>query len=269
MNVIKISKNLKGFVYAFITLLIFLLLIKINNEYSLKEYIFYSISGGLIFILLLFFSWWYPKKAFKQDYLPKIILSEHPIGLVVNHYIVPSLLYIGIVLFIYVNRDYVLKGLIILSSFFIFGLLFDSIRIFQERRELLVSAFDSAKLFLFFVLINSLLRLRLEYNLNLTVTLTIVFMLVFLLNLLMFLRNLKPGHLELGYMLGVALFITLIYYAFSNFGNYLTTNFILLVTYYFSIAAITHKIERTLTIKLLFEYVLFLCLSIILLFNIS
>jgi hypothetical protein len=259
--------------YSTIINLGLLFLINIQNE----NQSLFGLAAIVIYFVILFemcYIWFISKEKLKQFDLP-LITTYTKLKEFLHHLMLPSLLYAVIVGFIYFNNQAALTIPLITTSFFAFAALFVNLRAYYQDKLRLEKdtyfVYDLIELLLFFGAVNVFLHLfeRYEYNIGLIVgAVSLGSFLLLIINLYQFeyLRfNSILVVLVMSILVGIVAFLLI---NFTSF-NLLSINTLIFLFYYFLFGILSHKVDGSLEISVIIEYVSIFLLSLAFLFGIS
>lgn len=229
-----------------------------------------AVSGFAIVLLELAFSIVaeYRKPVVEGvQFIRKKLIREN----LIHHLLIPSLLYISGVLFLFFNRvrllDQVAVVILSLSFFFLFyNIAVSYQRLYSIARETRY-VFDFVNIVVFYFLINSVINLVLYsgvyevliYIAAGLITLTLIAMMVFI--------SKQFNRLIVVFAVISALFVALVsILVFKlNLFNITIVSIVISVAFYLVVAYWHHKLEGTFNKDTMFQYVLFAIMAIILL----
>lgn len=215
---------------------------------------------SIILIIEIYTTWSFYKVNNPQISIVKNE-SYDQITHLIHHILLPLLTYYSSALFIYFNRSREYRWFLYAITFFVFTLLFYNLRGYFERKreEESVShyVYDIIKLFLFFM-ISDVLFQSIEGSERLILVPLSSFLLSLVLTILSLSRRQITDHKEFPWILSssgvIGIFSFLILSA--NFLDSTQFAFFNLILFYVSMATFHHKIHKSLTFSIFFEYLL-------------
>jgi hypothetical protein len=266
----EIYYNRRSYFYGgVITLgLVFLMNIKSFNEtvFPLSALILY-----LIIVFEMFYTWFMSKEKLRQMDLP-LVSDYSRFKQILHHLLMPSILYLGIVGFIYFNNQIALHIPLLVIAYILFTALFINLRAFYQDKFQLEKetyfVYDLIELTTFFTTANTLINLVYSnswHKFIIIVGIFILALLILILNLYQFESlTLKPILAVLGMSLLIAVIMTVLLY--TSAMTIVALSFMSFLTYYFLFGVLSHKIEGTLSWEVVLEYVavFVLCLAFLL-----
>jgi len=231
--------------------------------------LFFSISALLsfLFLLLLYLDHVTNVKKYNQKEIFSLERSYY-FQHILNHYLVPITLYLFTLVFIYLNTNFPLKIIIFFIVSVSLLICLVNVRSYFLNKLMIEhsthSIYDGMKLIVFFLTSNALLHLYFNSTINIFVLLLLISLLTAIGIGLIFIRNnLFTKEVSITVILS-SIIIALCAFLALRVLNFtlVQANLIMLTLFYFIVAIIHHRIERTLTRKIILNYLMF-CLIVI------
>ena len=217
-HIIKLT--LRPFLYAAFIAVGFLGLI-LNLEYTAGEG-FISLSL-LIYILVVFelYTTANHYHVFHKENTDAIYeFEDHRIIQYAHHLLLPTLLYVFLVLFLYFHQEPSLYVLILVTTFFLFFILFENIHSFYKHKFSLNRAthyiYDLITIVLVFLGVAGMLELEMNTDIRISKLFIIFISLLTILNLLSISRHII-SRLTILLAIGFAIFLSIVFYL-NTFG---------------------------------------------------
>ena len=258
-----------------VSILCFVSFFSLNEVLTEKRYelfYFFSVLLSFLFLLLIYFDHVTNVKKYNQKQifsLEKSYYLQH----ILNHYVVPVTLYLFSLLFIFLNNNFPLKIVIffIVSVSLLICLI--NVRSYFLNKLTLEhsthSIYDGMKLIGFFLASNALLHIYFNGSINIFFELIFLAVVTIIGIGLIFVRSgLYSKDIALTVILS-SIIITLLAFLSIKVLNLtlVQTNIGLLTLFYFIVAVIHHKIEGTLTKKIVVNYLMFSLIIIALMYG--
>jgi len=257
-----IKKKKKAFIYAIFLFFAFEMMVKIYQEFAPQEisrFYFTAVLFGIILLGLLFYGLLYIRKRYTDSEVRQIIFPLIRIH-VLHQIILPILLYIGMVGFIFFYPYDVITHVMILVISAVYWLLFINIQaVFNHDFELenfTHGIYNLVKVFVFFLIM--IVNLQLFHYLGSSYILmgVVSFFVSLILLVLALLRYMQMSRIAVfiaiffSFIIGLfAWFIGRMFFAsYFNIGLYLT------ILYYLLSSLLHHKAEGTLNVSVFVEY---------------
>lgn len=256
-------------------LLIFMGLFALNQilfDYGVNSFVKISIFFTAICLLLLFLDHQSHLKKYNQREL-FLFEKEYYFKHLINHYLIPITLFVLTILFMFFNTNAVIKLLVISISSIAIVICLINLRSYFLNKLLIEAKthtiYDGMKILIFYLFANVLLHIQIVLRINTFIILLLFFILTILGIVLMFIRR-EIFHKQV-FLISIAgsSIISLTYiltHRVLNF-NLLQTNVILLCFFYFLTALIHHRLERTLNKEIVFNYILFMSMTVLIIFG--
>lgn len=238
-------------------------LLLINAVEVLNESYFVFISFCLYFLLLLelVVTSNHYHIEHRKNTNAKYFLEHHKVAQYLHHISVPSLLYFGLVLFLYFNSQPSVYLLIIILSTVLFGILFENIYSFYHHSRALLKStnyiYDVISGISVFLWTDVLLTWQRSEDLNPAIIVTLLIMVLGYFGVLALSRHVFVleflvglGVLLTGYMLLIGLVLDITQTSVLFLSIFTTGAFIIFN------GLLTHYLEKTLTKSVLYEYLL-------------
>lgn len=239
-----------------------------NDQPEIYPYLVIILS--LIFILELFTTIYFGRRALKQFNLPEIIEKDKSANFI-QHIVLPISLFISLTLFMFFHKYLIFKGIFIFLSLFLFWVLFSNIRAYYEDKFKIELGthyiYDVISILSFFGLIDSLLNISIYWNINSFLTIIIICALLLIFTFIIIVRLYHYDLLK--FTIPLLILNVGIYIFSSNLGlEVIRIAFLSTITYYFFVAFANHHKDRTNTYKVFEEYlIVFLIAIVFLVFN--
>lgn len=270
---IKLRQNFRSIVYAFTLGLILYLIRNINQQGSNTEYLIAVLTGIVVLLLEL-----YTIRHTAQDKLVQVglpaVMRYSKWKSITLHYFLPILLLCSYSIFTYINPYDSLNKIAIPFTVIAFFIEFINNRAYYEDKFKLELATHGVYVFIvifsIFTLSNSILNIASQYSLNAIILSFILIGLSISGFLLIFLEEVK-----LYIRLALAIIITSILIGvlasalYISLDSALRNSFIIVSLFYFGAAAIQHRIEGSLQVGIVAEYISILVLCFVLLYGIN
>lgn len=272
-TMIKLRQNFRSIGYAIAIGLVLYLIRSINQQGGINEYLIAVTTGIVILLLELYTVRHTAEDKLIQVGLPAVMRYTKTKSIIL-HYFLPILFFISYSLFTYINPYDSLNIIAIPFGTFSYLMVFINTRAYYEDKfklELTThGVYFFIVLFSTFTISNSFLNIAGQYGINIILLSFILIGLSLLGLLLIFFEDI---HLNIqltlvlllsGILLGVtstALYLCL--------DSTLRNSFIFICLFYFISASIQHKIEGSLQIGIVAEYVSILALCFVLLYGIN
>ncbi len=237
-------------------------------------YFFSSVVLYLVVLFEMFYVWFVSKEKLRQFDLP-LISTYTKLKQFLHHFLLPTIFYIALSGFIYYNNQPAIRIPFVLLSFIAFTSLFINLRAFYQDKfkleESTYYVYDLIELVSFFMIVNLALHF---WDINGLIFL-IPILLVFVISLLIFILNLyQLDQLELkslilviifsilvaGFLAGLVLFASL---------NLISLNLLTFISYYFLYGILSHKVDGSLNLSVMVEYLSIFLLLLAFFFGIS
>lgn len=262
-----INYNRRSIFYSIIIVLGLIFMMNIESR-SPSIYLFAAIALYIIILFEMYYIWFISKEKLRQFDLP-LMTEFSRLKQIVHHLLLPTLLYISFIGFIYVNNQISLRIPIILLSFISFLYLFINLRAFYQDKYSLEKktywVYDVIEMIIFFILTNFIIAFSSQIQLGEI----FIIISVSLLNLTLLMLNLyQVDQLKFRQILFIvfqtiifALLISLI--LTFNFSP-LSQNFFFFLCYYFMFGLLTHHLDSSLNLEIILEYIsiFLICLAI-------
>jgi hypothetical protein len=263
----------RPFIYAIVLGIGFLFLVNILKE---SPPIFY-LRGVIVLYLVFVFEVWgtiyYAKKLMHQYKLDTNFDNNSKFIRLINHLILPTLLYFGITIFIYLHNINSFIYIIIFFSVILFAILFTNIRAYYEdkfRLEMFThNIYDLTSILVFFIWSYVSIGILFYFGYNIYFSQLIVLILMMLMNLLIIFRLniISKQNIFISMLLAFAIIsfnITLLWFNI----NYFTIAFFDTIIFYYTLAYFNHSKEDTLSSKVIREYILVFALLLVIIFGV-
>lgn len=268
-----VKKKKQAFIYAIFLFFAFEMMVKVYQEFApgqMSRFYFTAILFGLILLGLLFYGLLFIRKRYTDSEVRQIILPLIRIH-VLHQIILPVLLYIGMVGFIFFYPYDVITHVMIFVISGVYWLLFVNIQAIFNRDFALENftqgIYNLVKVFVFFLIITVNLELFHYFGSSsfiIGVVTIFVSMLLLVLTLMSYLQTSRTAIIIAGFfsfIIGVfAWFIGSLFFAsYFHIGLYLT------ILYYLLSSLLQHKAEGTLNLSVFIEYFAIALLSMMIL----
>jgi len=241
----------------------------------------YFVSAIILYLVVLFemfYIWFVAQEKLKQFDLP-LISNYSRIKRYIHHFMLPSLLYISVVGFIYYNNQTAIRIPIIVLSFIAFFSLFINLRAFYQDKfkleESTYFVYDLIELMIFFTMVN----IGFHFIITTGVSPSVLVIFIFFISLLLLTLNLYQFE---NFNLNSMIFVTalslvptiLVYILFYHTDFYPNTNGLIIsvltfLTYYFIFGILSHKLDGSLKPSVIIEYISIFLLTLAFLSGIS
>ncbi len=268
-----LSWKKRPFFYSLVITVGFAFLLSILH--NLPESFYFSAAGVLYFLFLfeLFNTRYYAQKILEQfGFAP--LTDETALILFIHHLVLPTLAYIGIVLFLFFNSDPNFNLFWLVLIFILFSVLFTNIRAHYEDKynleELTANIYDILTLVIAFVAADGLENAARSASLNNGFVVALILLLLFLLAIISIFRYrlLKPQVFRV--VLPSFFAITLVLFLIVSSG--LAAGQIALIStlmLYYIIAFLNHYRDGTLNLNVITEYVVVFLLLLVIVYGSS
>jgi hypothetical protein len=267
MNILAWKK--RPFIYSLIVTTGFAFLLSILDNLPDSFYFTGSAVLFLIFVFELFSTHYYAARILEQFGFPPLSDEKRMITFI-QHSILPTFAYFGIVLFLFFNHHPYLNFAWLLLIFIMFSLLFTNIRAYHEDKFNLEATtngiYDILLLVISFVTADGIVNASRFAGLNNLFVAFLISVLSIVLCILVFIRYryLKPRHFKLLGAVVLLIFVTAFVLVSAGLSALAVAMAVSLLLYYL-IAYINHKRDGTATASVFAEYlVVFLILLVIL-----
>jgi hypothetical protein len=263
----------RPFFYSFVITVGFAFLLSILH--NLPENFYFSAAAVLYFLFLfeLFNTRYFAQKILEQfGFAP--LTDETALILFIHHLVLPTLAYIGIVLFLFFNADPNFNLFWLILIFILFSVLFTNIRAHYEDKykleELTANIYDIYTLVIAFVTADGLENAARSAGLNPGFVVALILLLLFLLALISIIRYslLRPKVFRV--VLPSFIIITLVLFLLVSSG--LAAGQIALIStlmLYYIIAFLNHYRDGTLNMNVITEYVVVFLLLLVIVYGSS
>lgn len=243
----------------------------INIFILLNENFSTFIYGSIILFVLLIIEIYYTYKL-GNDLLDQFNLPEindkHKLANRIQQFILPTLLYIGVYIFIFFNKILILNYFISIIIFILYFITFSNIKAYYEDKFIIEEKtnyiYDILTIIIYALLIYSIVTFTLYFRIPLYYSLIVIIILSLLTKIFTIFRHntfeLKKYLLPIE-ILNIGLFLILEYFGISEFK----LAFILTIPLYIFIANIHHYKDFTKSLKLYEEYFVLILIFILLL----
>lgn len=262
----------KPIIYGFVVFIAFIALNQVLYDYGSRSFVLLSIIFTVIYLFLLYADHLTHLKKFNQAELFQIDRNYY-FRHIINHYLIPLVLFISTIIFILLNTNTAIKLCIIFISSVSITICLINLRSYFLNKLIIESKthaiYDGMKILIFFLLTNTILHIQVNLNLNNVVIVLMLFLITLIGISLMFIRR-DIFHKEMFLIsLAGSSIISLVYILCSRVVGLtlLETNIVLLCFFYFLTALIHHRIERTLTKQILINYLLFISMTILIIYG--
>lgn len=267
MNIAKIiNQNLRAIFYALTVVLgIFLALSELDDG-RVDSFRNIAIIVSLVFVIEIYSGWRFRKHVLSQTSINRIE-DYSPLVQFIHHLLLPLGLYFSILLFGYFNNQPHLRLSILIVSFISLTILFSNIRAYYLYKVQILHQtnyiYDITKFLIFFCVAQALYSYN-QLNPSIVMVSGTLTLLAFALINLMLVRYQKLETRGIIVSLVASLLVT-----FSSVimlkltpTNPLQMSFVSILSFYIASALIHHKMDRSLSISIIFEYIVVLLLSI-------
>lgn len=267
MNIAKIvNQNLRAAFYALTIMLgIFLALSELDDG-RVDSFRNISIVVSFVFFIEIYSGWRFRKHVLSQTSINRIE-DYSPLVQFIHHLLLPMGLYFSILLFGYFNSQPHLRLSILVIAFVSLSILFANIRAYYLYKVQLLHQtnyiYDITKFLIFFCVAQALYSYN-QLNPSIALVAGTLTLLAFALINLMLVRYQKLETKGIVATLLVSFLVTassVIMLKLSP-ANPLQMSFVSILSFYIASALIHHKMDRSLSISIIFEYIVVLLLSI-------
>jgi len=267
------NKYIESIIFSLASAFGLLLSIEILNNYGEKLFLFINFIVCLVILIEIYINWRISVRVLKQLHMT-IQNSYNVLGHFFNHLVTPLLFYLSSAYFIYFNEDPILNLVTIIILFFIFFVFFVNIKSYYKddfKEELKTNyIYDALKLFIYFYSINIVLSFSQLNNFSIQIVGILIFLISFIIGIFITAKEIFFNFSAKLYFLFGSFFISIVFFVLSFFNFIeLGINFILFLFFYFILSLFHHRTERTLTIEIIVQYILFFLLSLVLFWGIS
>jgi hypothetical protein len=268
-----IKKNFRSIFYAFSIGLGLLFALQLLVDYGGEAFLTAVVVTSIVLCFEIYLDWRFATKVLRQIDMPTIN-TYNLWGHLLNHITLPLLSLFSFAGFIYFNSDELIRYIAIVLLVILNMILFINIRSYY-RDEFKVEEgtryiYDAIKLMIFFFGINLILHVKIFIDIDLWITAILVCSLTLILGGLLIYRRAQLSIATIAYVIIMSFIIAILFMVLSITGFlFIGINVLMFLLFYFSLSILHHKLERTLTLGVFFEYILILLLALILFFGIS
>ncbi len=267
---IQILKNFKrSILFSFIIFFQFLVFIYISSEYSSFYYFLASAFLFVLFLLILYLDHISHTKKYSQMEI-MIVDKSYYYRHLLNHNLVPKFVYLLTVVFLYLANPIGLKLLIsVVSTTGLFLCLLNLRSYFINKLTIENDThvvYDSLKVFMFFLASNSILHLvKLEY-ISGTSGIVLTSFTSLILVAMIFARHRLLNKMSILVTLFSFVVVTLSQLVLLKvlMLDIRESSIMLLTVFYFIVSLIHHTYEKTLTYKVILNYILIIVIVLLL-----
>jgi hypothetical protein len=268
-----ILKNKRSLFYAFLTGLGLFTSTRMYEDYGFEG--FFATIGITACILLfeIYLNWRFATKILRQIDMPNVN-TYNLWGNLLNHILLPVLLFFTITGFIYFNIDPLTRFLAICICFTVNLFLFINIRSYYEDDFRIESktryVYDIAKLFIFFFGVNLIIHMQISMDPGEWIGSVLICSLSIILGALLLYRKAQLSIVSIIYILLASFVIAIFYMVLSSLGLlFLGINVLTFLLFYLALSILHHRVERTLTVGILVEYLLIFVIAVTIFLGIS
>lgn len=261
----------RGAFYALTVTLGIVLMLQQLDAGNITSFRIFVVGVSAIFAVELISGWIMRFHAKKQVQL-HLHSSENRNQELLDHLIIPANIYVWTLAFGYFNQQLPVRLAVLIVSFILLTAVFAAMRSFyldqKKVMHLLHSVFDLSKIYIFFLIVDSILNLT---GGNLIWTPVAIALLAFLMNLLMVLRHKKLSTAGVYVNLAASILIAGVIYIGVLVGltTVIQVSLLALICYYFANATLYHLLHGDLKLNLLAEYALVISLALLILQGLS
>ncbi|MBN2016173.1 hypothetical protein JW766_05055 [Candidatus Dojkabacteria bacterium] len=268
-----LGKNKRSIFYAFSTGFGLTFALELLKDYGGDEFWMGVSLTSVVLILEIYLNWRFATRILRQIDLPSIN-TYNLWGHFLNHITLPLLLFFSLAGFIYFNSDDLVRLIAIIALVFINIILFINIRsYYQDEFKIDVSTryiYDVIKLIISFFGINLILHVKVLLQLDLWLMACCVCFLLLILGGLLIYRKAQVNIYTIAYVIISSFLIAVVFMLLNVFGFILLgINVISFLLFYFSLSILHHRIERSLTLNVFLEYVMFFIIALLLFAGLS
>lgn len=267
-----IKEYKRSVIFSILCFISFFSLNQILSENRMDLFFLLSAVLSILFFLLLFLDHVTNIKKYNQREIFALERSYY-LQHILNHYAVPITLYLFTLAFIYLNSNFPLKFVIFFIVSITLLICLVNIRSYFLNKLVIEnsthSVYDGMKLFVFFLTSNALLHLYYSNTLNIFFFLVTISLLTLIGISLIFIRNNIFTKEIIITVLLTTLVIALSAFLTVRVLNFtlVQTNLTLITFFYFIVAVVHHRLERTLTMKIMLNYIIFTLIIIALMYG--
>lgn len=266
----SLGQNKKILLYSLILLVGFYFVVVSKESSTIEFFVAISINT-LMLVIMIFNIWKVSTNKLLQLGLPEVT-GYSTISNMLYHFVLPVLALVDFCLLIYFNSFVLFRPILLLLVFITYFLVFVNIRAYFEDKFKLELSTHFIYTFIILIsglsLTNAVLNITNLYSLNILVPFFALVIINIFLILTAFIHywdyNLKKLVSYLFFSLVLAGLTIMI---FLQFDSTLRSAFIEGIILYFVLAIIHHKYEASLTLGIVFEYVIITLLGFVLLYG--
>lgn len=247
--------------------------LQILKDHGATHFLVSVVCISIIMLLEIYANWRYATRVLRQIDMPNVNIYNLW-GHLLNHIVLPLLLYYSVAGFVFYNDDDLIRLVAIALFVGIYLVLLVNIRAYYmdefKTEEETRYIFDVIKLSSFFLGVNLILHIMGYAGLPTWLGGIFICFLAIGIGLLLILRKAQHNMLTVMYVL-VTSFIIAIVFMIVTLGSFmlLGVNIILFLLFYFIYAILHHRLDRTLTIETFIEYCLILIIAVLIFWGIS
>ncbi len=265
-----LGQNKKPILYSFILILGFYFVL-VSRDYSVGEFIAAIAINIVLLILMIANIWKSASNKLTQLGLPKV--NNYPGKLsAIYHIVFPLLIFIDFCLLIYFNSFPLFRPILLILVFITYFFVFVNIRAYYEDKfKLELSTHFIYTLIILissFALANAVLSISNLYSFGSLLSLLLLFIVNMCLIISAFLHYWDIGiKMVVVYLVFALILATVTILLFIEFDSTLRSSFIQSILMYFVFAILQHKFEGSLSLGIVFEYVIIALLGFVLLYG--
>lgn len=260
-------------VYALVVTVGFAFLLTILENLP-ADYFF--MAAGIIYLVLLFELYstvFYASRLLDQFQLPPVD-DKDKLPQLIHHLVLPTVIYLGLVIFLFFNHQHSLNLFFIILVFVIFSVLFTNIRAFYEDKFKLEAAthniYDFLMLIISYIATDAVLNIFSFAQSSVVMIIFFTGLVLLLLGALVLLRY----HLYSGRNMVILTVLILVYSVVTglliNLGlNISVVALISTLEFYYLLAYYNHVLDNSLSGKVITEYILVFLIIITFLYGIN
>lgn len=266
-----LNRYRRSFIYSIILGIGLVFSVQVLKDAGGRTFLLVILVICTILVFEIYLNWRYATKVLRQIDMP-IINVYNLWGHLLNHITLPLLLTLSVGGFLFFNNDDLIRLVAIALYFVLILILLINIRSYYEDEFKAESVtryiYEIIKLVIFFFGVNLIIHIQNYWELDLWVGTFLVCILSISLGFLLLYRKSQAEFTQVLYFIVSSIIISVVYMLLnaSTIGL-LGINVVIFVLFYFVVSILHHKIERTLSLGILVEYILITILAIALFYG--
>lgn len=267
-----LKKNKHSVIYSVFLFCTFELILRVLQDLGTWRYVTASVLFCILLVGELSYGMLYIRKRYTRDEIGNVVwplMRSH----LLHQFILPIMLYIGMIGFIFFYPHDVLVHIMIMVTSATYWLLFLNIRAVYnhdfELKQLSHGIYNFVKIIVFFLLTTSALELMHYLHADYIVIVLALFCSTFILFALILSRYMQVSYRSIVIILlfSIAIAIFAWYFGHLVFTTYFNMGLFLTILFYLLSSLVNHKAEGTLSLLVIIEYFAISLLSIVMLTN--